>query len=241
MNAIMDIAHRHGLMVIEDAAQGLMSDYGGKALGSIGQMGAISFHETKNLISGEGGALLINDERLIERAEIIREKGTNRSKFFRGQVDKYTWVDVGSSYLPGELIAAFLYAQMEEAGPITRRRMDIWEEYHGGFAPLEAAGDVRRPVIPPHCRHNAHMYYLLMMNLHQRTEIIARLKAENIHAVFHYVPLHSSPAGRKYGRTHGELTVTDAISERVVRLPLWVGMEETAGELVKKITALVRR
>ncbi len=239
MDEIMDIAARHSLLVIEDAAQGLMADYRGKPLGNIGHLGATSFHETKNLISGEGGALLINDERFIERAEIIREKGTNRSKFFRGQVDKYTWVDIGSSYLPGELIAAFLYAQMEEADSITRRRIEIWEKYHSAFAALEAEGIVRRPVTPAHCRHNAHMYYLLTRDLGHRTEIIARLKAEGMHAVFHYVPLHSSPAGRKYGRVHGSLEVTDYISDSVVRLPLWIGVEEVEENIAGKIAEMI--
>jgi len=238
MDAIMDIAHRHGLLVIEDAAQGLMADYRGKALGTLGHLGTISFHETKNLISGEGGALLINDERFIERAEIIREKGTNRSRFFRGQVDKYTWVDIGSSYLPGELIAAFLLAQMEEADEITRRRLNIWDIYHRSFIEVEKAGKISRPVIPEGCSHNAHMYYILMKDLAHRTDFISRLKDEDIHAVFHYVPLHSSPAGRKYGRTHGDLKVTEDISERVVRLPLWIGMEEIAGNLAEKMAIL---
>ena len=224
MDVIMDIARRHDLLVIEDAAQGIMSAYKGRALGSIGHMAALSFHETKNIISGEGGALLINDERFAERAEIIREKGTNRSQFFRGQVDKYTWVDVGSSYLPGEIIAAFLWAQMEEADDITRRRLAVWDIYHAAFERLELSGDVRRPVIPAACRHNAHMYYLLLPDLEARTDILARLKLSGINAVFHYVPLHSSPAGKRLGRTHGSLDVTNRQSERLLRLPLWVGL-----------------
>lgn len=226
MDTIMDVARRHKLLVIEDAAQGIMSTYKGRPLGSIGHMGCLSFHETKNIISGEGGALLINDERFAERAEIIREKGTNRSQFFRGQVDKYTWVDIGSSYLPGEIIAAFLWAQMEEADDITRQRLAIWATYHEGFATLEQSGGVRRPVIPSGCEHNAHMYYLLMPDLVKRTALIEHLKVKGINAVFHYVPLHSSPAGLRYGRTFGELPVTDAVSERLIRLPLWVGMTE---------------
>lgn len=226
MDAINAVASRHGLPVIEDAAQGIFSRYHDRPLGSIGALGALSFHETKNVISGEGGALLVNDPALVERAEIIREKGTNRSKFFRGQVDKYTWVDVGSSYLPGEIISAFLAAQFEEAEAITARRMALWERYHAWAAPLERAGRLRRPIVPAHCTHNAHMYYLLLEDLEDRTHFIETLKSHDIGAVFHYIPLHSSPAGRKYGRAHGELPVTDAISERLVRMPLWVGLEE---------------
>jgi dTDP-4-amino-4,6-dideoxygalactose transaminase len=222
MDAIMDIASRHNLLVVEDAAQGIMSSYKGRPLGSIGALAAVSFHETKNIISGEGGALLINDERFIERAEIIREKGTNRSKFFRGQVDKYTWVDVGSSYLPGEIVAAFLAAQTEEAEAITQRRLTIWNQYHAAFAELEAQGQLRRPVIPSYCTHNAHMYYLLLPSLERRTAFIASLKAKGIGAVFHYIPLHSSPAGYKYCHTATPMTVTDTTSDRLVRLPLWL-------------------
>lgn len=227
MDAIMAIAARHNLLVIEDAAQGIMSTYKGRALGSIGHMGCLSFHETKNIISGEGGAILINDERFAERAEIIREKGTNRSQFFRGQVDKYTWVDIGSSYLPGEIIAAFLWAQMEEADDITHRRLAIWDIYQEAFAALEQSGSVRRPIVPSELQHNAHMYYLLMPDLEKRTALIGRLKSVEINAVFHYVPLHSSPAGRRYGRVSADLSITDSVSERLVRLPLWVGLTET--------------
>lgn len=239
MDEIMEISRRRNLLVIEDAAQGLMADYRRKALGSIGHMGAISFHETKNVISGEGGALLINDERFIDRAEIIREKGTNRSQFFRGQVDKYTWVDIGSSYLPGELIAAFLFAQMEEGYAITQRRIRIWHEYHQGFATMEADGKLSRPFIPAHCRHNAHMYYILLKDLRQRTYFISALQDNGIHAVFHYVPLHSSPAGKKFGRAHGELKITENISERLVRLPLWIGLDDFVRDLVKKMTTII--
>lgn len=224
MDTIMDIAARHNLLVIEDAAQGIMSSYKGRPLGSIGHMAALSFHETKNIISGEGGALLINDDRFVERAEIIREKGTNRSQFFRGQVDKYTWVDIGSSYLPSEIIAAFLWAQMEEAEDITQRRLETWDLYHQEFSQLEQSGGASRPVIPSDCRHNAHMYYLLMPNLEKRTSLIEQLKKAKVNAVFHYVPLHSSPAGLRYGRSSGDLSVTNLVSDRLVRLPLWVGM-----------------
>ncbi len=226
MDAIMSIAARHNLVVIEDAAHGILAGYGGRELGSIGHLGCLSFHETKNIISGEGGALLVNDPRFIHRAEVIREKGTNRSAFFRGEVDKYTWVDVGSSYLPSELIAAFLWAQMEEARLITDRRLAIWQTYHDAFAGLEAAGLIRRPVIPEGTTHNAHMYYLLLPDLAVRTAFIAHLKAAGIHAVFHYVPLHSAPAGLAHSRACGDLPVTTAVSERLVRLPLWIGVEE---------------
>jgi dTDP-4-amino-4,6-dideoxygalactose transaminase len=235
MDAIMAIARKHDLLVIEDAAQGVMAGYKGRPLGSIGHLGALSFHETKNIISGEGGALLVNDPRLAERAEIVREKGTNRSQFFRGQVDKYTWVDVGSSYLPSELIAAFLWAQMEEAEPITRQRIALWNTYHQWLSEAEKSGRVRRPIIPVHCTHNAHMYYLLFRDLETRTAFIAKLKEAGIHPVFHYVPLHSAPAGKRFGRSHGELNVTQDIADRLVRLPLWLGMEEQHAEVIKNV------
>ena len=225
MDTIMSLAERHGLLVIEDAAQGLMASYKGRALGTIGHLGTFSFHETKNITSGEGGALLINDERFLERAEIIREKGTNRSRFFRGQVDKYSWVDLGSSYLPGELIAAFLFAQLEEAGRITQRRHDLWQHYHDAFAGLEEQGRLRRPQAIENCAHNAHMYYLLLADLEERTGFIDTLKAHGIHSVFHYIPLHSSPAGLRYCRSHGSMAVTDAVSDRLVRLPLYLDLE----------------
>lgn len=226
MDVIMEIAKRYSLWVIEDAAQGVMSNYKGRALGSIGHLGCYSFHETKNIISGEGGALLINDETLSERAEIIREKGTNRSKFFRGQVDKYTWVDVGSSYLPGEIIAAFLWAQMAEAESIIQRRNLIWQKYHAKLAALETAGRIRRPIIPAGCGHNAHMYYLLLSDLEDRTQFIKSMKLLEINCVFHYIPLHTSIEGEKVGRAHGELPITSAMADRLVRLPLWLGLSE---------------
>lgn len=226
MDTIMDIAKRHDLLVIEDAAQAIMSTYKGRQLGAIGHLGCFSFHETKNIISGEGGALLINDPKLAERAEIIREKGTNRSKFFRGQVDKYTWVDIGSSYLPGEIIAAFLWAQMEEAENITQRRLAIWDNYHREFEYLESADKIRRPVIPTECMHNAHMYYILLPELDVRIKLIKYLESQSINAVFHYVPLHSSPAGKSFTKTAGELPVTIDLADRLLRLPLWCGLEE---------------
>lgn len=226
MDTIMDIAQRHGLLVIEDAAQGIMSSYKGRPLGSIGHMAALSFHETKNIISGEGGALLLNDERFAQRAEIIREKGTNRSQFFRGQVDKYTWVDIGSSYLPGEIIAAFLWAQMEEAELITSRRLDIWNRYHDALEHLEQVGKIRRPIIPADCLHNAHMYYVLLDSIETRTSVIEELKQQGINTVFHYVPLHTAPAGIKYGRSYREMSNTLHAAECLLRLPLWLGVED---------------
>ena len=226
MDTIMAIAQRHHLLVIEDAAQGVQANYRGRPLGSIGHLGCYSFHETKNIISGEGGALLINDPALAERAEVIRDKGTNRSEFFRGQIDKYTWVDLGSSYLPGEITAAFLWAQMEEANNITARRLAIWERYHVAFQPLEQSGRLRRPTIPDGCAQNAHMYYLLLHDLNDRTQFIDLMKDEGVHCVFHYVPLHNSPKGQKVARMHGELALTDELADRLVRLPLWLGLEE---------------
>lgn len=225
MDVISEIARRHRLLVIEDAAQGIMAWFRRRPLGTWGHLAAISFHETKNVIAGEGGALLVNDERFVERAEIIREKGTNRSQFFRGEVDKYTWVDLGSSYLPGEIVAAFLYAQLEEAAAITRRRRAVWERYHAAFEDLERRQKVRRPIVPTDCEHNAHLYYLLLPSAAARDRVLARLKEERIGAIFHYVPLHSSPAGRRYGRVHGSMTHTDSLSSRLVRLPLWVGLD----------------
>jgi dTDP-4-amino-4,6-dideoxygalactose transaminase len=237
MDAIMDIARRHDLLVIEDAAQGLMATYKGRPLGSIGQLAAFSFHETKNIISGEGGALMINDARYVERAEIIREKGTNRSQFFRGQVDKYTWTDFGSSYLPSELISAFLWAQMDEAEAITQRRIGIWNTYHQALEAAESAGQLRRPVIPSGCGHNAHMYYLLLPGLEPRTRFIERLRQAGVSSVFHYVPLHSSPFGRTVARANGDMSHTQELSERLVRLPLWIGLEDEQQEVIEAVLA----
>jgi dTDP-4-amino-4,6-dideoxygalactose transaminase len=235
MDAIMEIAGRHDLLVIEDAAQGILATHRGRPLGSMGHLAALSFHETKNIISGEGGALLINDSRFVDRAEIIWEKGTNRAQFFRGQVDKYTWVDLGSSYLPGEIIAAFLWAQMEEADSITRRRLEIWDRYHESLAAIEAHGIVRRPIVPDDCVHNAHMYYVLLPGLEQRTAFIDRLGQAGIQPVFHYVPLHSSPFGRTIGRPVGDLPQTTAAGERLVRLPLWLGIEEHLDRVIAEV------
>lgn len=218
------LAAEHGLFVIEDAAQGMHATAGGKPLGTFGQLGALSFHETKNVTCGEGGALIVNDRSLLERAEVIREKGTDRSRFFRGQVDKYTWVDVGSSYALSELGAAFLKSQLDAAERLTSRRREIWGSYHATFDDLEAEGKLRRPVVPDSCTHNAHMYYLLMGNEAERDGLIAHLRNDGISAVFHYVPLHSSPAGELYGRASGPLEVTDEVSVTLLRLPLWADM-----------------
>lgn len=241
MDTILEIARRHGLAVVEDAAQGIMSRYKGHPLGTLGDLGALSFHETKNIISGEGGALLCRDHTHAERAEIIREKGTNRSRFFRGQVDKYTWVDIGSSYLPGEITAAFLSAQMDAAEEITARRLAIWDRYHAWAADHEAAGRLVRPTIPAHCEHNAHMYYMLLPSLEARTAFIQSLRADGVQAVFHYIPLHSSPAGREHGRTGSTMQVTDDISDRLVRMPLWLGVEPQLDQVLAAADAALGR
>jgi dTDP-4-amino-4,6-dideoxygalactose transaminase len=232
MDAILDIARRHALLVIEDAAQALLSTYKGRPLGSFGHFAALSFHETKNVTAGEGGALLINDERWIERAEILWEKGTNRSQFFRGQVDKYSWVDIGSSFLPSEINAAFLWAQLEEVETITRERLRIWNRYHEAFFGLEQEGFAIRPAVPADCRHNGHLYYLIVRDLPIRTRLLAALKDQGIQALFHYVPLHDSPAGRRYGRAHGDLPCTRMAGDRLLRLPLWPGMDDAAQDRV---------
>ncbi len=220
MDHLMAIANEHSLPVVEDAAQAILSTYKGKKLGSFGTLSSLSFHETKNIISGEGGALLFNEDSLVARGEIIREKGTNRSSFFRGEVDKYTWVDIGSSFLPGELIAAFLYAQLSEAVEITAQRLQIWKKYHDSFQPLEASGHLIRPFVPQDVEHNAHMYYLILESLDERTRFIQYLKSEGLGSVFHYVPLHSSPAGKRLGRAHGSFSATHKAAERLVRLPM---------------------
>ncbi len=220
MDTIMDIARRKNLLVIEDAAQGVMSEYKGKALGTIGDYGCYSFHETKNYSMGEGGALLIKNPDMIENAEIIREKGTNRSKFFRGQIDKYTWVNYGSSYLPSELNAAYLYAQLEKADEINDKRLEAWKQYYEGLTPLYEEGRIELPVVPKECKHNAHMFYIKVKDIEERSRLIAYLKENGIGAVFHYIPLHSAPAGRKFGRFSGEDKYTTKESERLVRLPM---------------------
>ena len=226
MDSILQIAKRHNLFVIEDAAQAILASYKGKPLGSMGDFGCMSFHETKNIHCGEGGALLINNAKYIESADIIREKGTNRSKFFRGEVDKYRWVDIGSSYLPGELTAAFLAAQFEHAEEITQKRLDVWNKYHKIFQDLEKTEKVRRPIIPKECEHNGHIYYLLINKKYNRDRVLHKMNELGVNAVFHYQPLHSSPAGKKYGKHSSHLTVTDDISERIIRLPMWIGFDQ---------------
>ena len=226
MNKIMDIARRHNLYVVEDAAQALMSSYNGKMLGTFGDLATISFHETKNIISGEGGALIINNPDLLERAEIIREKGTNRSLFYRGEIDKYTWVDIGSSYLPGELTAAFLFAQMEEAPKIIKRRCEIFKTYERELSPLVDKAGIKLPYLGKESVCNGHLFYIIMSTPQERTDFITHMKNKGIHTVFHYVPLHSSPAGKKYGRVHGEMINTDKVSEQLVRLPLFYEMSD---------------
>ncbi len=232
MDKITEIAKRHNLLVIEDAAQGVGAFYKGKPLGTIGDMGCFSFHETKNIISGEGGAIVINNDKFIERAEIIREKGTNRSKFFRGQVDKYTWVDIGSSYLPSDMIAAYLYSQLQNMDDINKKRIDVWNDYDEFFKQYE--GIIKRPFIPDNCTHNAHMYYLLFENLDVRTKFIEFMKAKGISTVFHYIPLHSSPAGERFGRFLGNMSVTDKISDTLVRLPMFYELDNDEMNLIKE-------
>ncbi len=214
-----------------------MASYKGRPLGSIGDLGAYSFHETKNVISGEGGAILINDPALIAKAEIIREKGTNRSQFFRGEIDKYTWQEMGSSFLPGELIAAFLWAQLEAAETITRERMRIWQRYYELLAPFEAAGVLRRPMILPDRQHNGHIFYVILSPKFDRQAVLENFRRHEIYPVFHYVPLHSSPAGRRFGRISGELTVTDDLSDRLIRLPLWIGLTDADQDRIVEVLA----
>lgn len=236
MDKIMDIAKRHNLMVVEDAAQGIMSEYKGKALGTFGDFGALSFHETKNYSMGEGGALLIRDQKMAEEAEIIREKGTDRSKFFRGQVDKYTWQNYGSSYLPSDMNAAYLYAQLEMADEINDFRLARWNQYMEGLTPLKERGILELPVVPEGCKHNAHMFYIKTKDIKERTELIAALGKDGILSAFHYVPLHTAPAGKKFGRFHGEDVYTTKESERLTRLPLYYGLkEEEADFVIKKV------
>ena len=233
MDTIMDIARRHGLMVVEDAAQGVMSTYKGRALGTIGDFGCYSFHETKNYSMGEGGALLVNNEAFIEKAEILREKGTNRSKFFRGQVDKYTWVDFGDSYLPSELNAAYLWAQLEKADEINTDRLSTWNEYDRALRPLAEKGFIEVPTVPEGCVHNAHMYWIKLRTLSGRTAFINYMKEKGVLCVFHYVPLHSAPAGLKFGRFDGEDEHTTPDSDRLVRLPMYYGLSKTDREYIK--------
>jgi dTDP-4-amino-4,6-dideoxygalactose transaminase len=240
MDEITALAAAHGVRTLEDAAQGLMATYKGRPLGSLGDLAAISFHETKNVTCGEGGALLIRDEGLVERAEILRQKGTNRSQFLRGQVDKYTWVDVGSSYAMSDLNAAFLWAQLTEARAITERRLAIWHRYHEALAACERRGLLRRPIVPAEHSHNAHMYYVLLPTAEMRDAALRDLNSQGVNAVFHYVPLHSSPAGLRYGRAVGPMTVTDEVSAGLMRLPLWAAMsEEAVDRVIECVTAVV--
>ncbi len=225
MDKIMEIADKYSLKVVEDAAQGVMSEYKGRPLGTIGDYGCLSFHETKNYSMGEGGCLLIRDKEMIEKAEIIREKGTNRSKFFRGEIDKYTWVSAGSSYLPSELNAAYLYAQLEQAQMIYDDRMSSWNLYYELLSPLSETGKITLPAVPDGCKHNAHMFYIKAADLEERSALIKYLKAQDIYSVFHYIPLHTAPAGLEYGRFHGEDIYTTKESERLLRLPMYYGLK----------------
>ena len=242
MDSIVAIARRYNLRIVEDAAQAIMAGYKGRAPGALGDLGSLSFHETKNVMSGEGGCLLVNDPELAFRAEIIREKGTDRGRFFRGEVDKYTWQDVGSSFLPSDLTAAFLWAQLEQAQRITGERLALWQSYHEMLAPLEQQGLLRRPIVPADCRHNGHMYYILLRSEADRQKVLAGLKQNAIGAVFHYVPLHSSPAGLRFGRAHGDLSRTTSLSQRLVRLPMWLGLSEVQQQRVcETLTAILRK
>jgi dTDP-4-amino-4,6-dideoxygalactose transaminase len=241
MDSIIAIARRHDLRIVEDAAQGVMAGYKGRALGAIGDIGSFSFHETKNIISGEGGSLLLRDSYFAQRAEIIREKGTDRSRFFRGEVDKYTWQDVGSSFLPSEIIAAFLWAQFEEAERITAGRLANWQRYHELLAPLEQQGLLRRPCVPADCQHNGHLYYILLASEADRKKVLDEFKRNRIGAVFHYVPLHSSPAGMRFGRAHGDLSLTTSLSRRLVRLPMWLGLSEPQQQRIADVLSAILR
>ena len=241
MDAIQRIAERRRLLLIEDAAQAIGAAYRGRPLGSFGQLAALSFHETKNVISGEGGALLVNAPELAQRAEIVREKGTNRGAYFRGEVDKYTWVDVGSSFLPSDIIAAFLWAQFEQFETITSRRSALWRRYHEAFADLEQAGLARRPCVPGDATPNAHCYFLLLPDGERRARFMDALRDGAVNSVFHYVPLHSSPAGRRYGRSVGAMSVTDSVSDRLVRLPLWIGLEAEQDYVIERCRRALER
>jgi dTDP-4-amino-4,6-dideoxygalactose transaminase len=240
MDAIQALADTHGLVIVEDAAHAILARHGERWLGSIGAVAALSFHETKNLSCGEGGALLLNDLAMLDRAEILREKGTDRSRFHRGEVDRYTWLDVGSSYVLSEINAAMLWSQFAAADRVTSRRLEIWNAYHAAFADSEASGRVRRPVISDGNRHNGHVYYLLARDLDDRDAIIGQLRERGVYSVFHYVPLHSSPAGRRYGRTHGSLARTDDVAARLLRLPLWAEMaQDDVGRVIDAVCAVL--
>jgi dTDP-4-amino-4,6-dideoxygalactose transaminase len=241
MDSIVAIARRHNLWIVEDAAQGIMASYKGQALGAIGDLGGFSFHETKNIISGEGGSLLLRDPDMVLRAEIIREKGTDRGRFYRGEVDKYTWQDVGSSLLPNEITAAFLWAQFEEAEQITTGRLANWRRYHELLAPLEEQGLLRRPFVPADCQHNGHLYYIILTSEAVRQKVLDGFRRNQIGAVFHYVPLHSSPAGMRFGRAHGDLSLTTSLSQRLVRLPMWFGLSEAQQQRVADVLSAILR
>jgi dTDP-4-amino-4,6-dideoxygalactose transaminase len=239
MNKINDIAEKYNLFVVEDAAQGICSKYYGNALGSLSDLGTFSFHETKNINSGEGGALLVNNPNFVERAEIIREKGTNRSKFYRGEIDKYTWVDLGSSYLPSEIMAAFLFSQMQEANAITEKRLDIWNRYHNELKILEEKSFIERPFVPSHCNHNAHMYYIILNSEDIRKKFISYMKDNSIHCTFHYQPLHDSPIYRKkfpdYDKIKSNLSITNKVSKTLVRIPIWIGIDSFQDFIIEKL------
>jgi dTDP-4-amino-4,6-dideoxygalactose transaminase len=241
MDTIVAIANRHDLRIVEDAAQGIMANYKGRALGAIGDIGSFSFHETKNIQSGEGGSLLLRDADLVLRAEIMREKGTDRGRFFRGEVDKYTWQDIGSSFLPNEITAAFLWAQLEEAGRISKERLTVWQRYHERLAPLEQEGLLRRPIVPTECQHNGHLYYVLLSSERDREVVLDHLKTNGINAVFHYIPLHSSPAGLRFGRAHGDLPLTTSLSQSLIRLPIWIGLSENQQHRVCEVLGAALR
>ena len=241
MDEILRIANDHDLLVIEDAAQGIMSSYKGRALGAIGDMGAISFHATKNISCGEGGAFLTSNPKIAERAEMVREKGTNRSKFFRGEVDKYNWVATGSSYLPSELNAAYLSAQLDAAKDITKMRLNIWDKYHLAFESFEKSGIVRRPIVPSECTHNAHIYHLILPSLVLRTKFIEAMKGKGVACTFHYVPLHSSPHGIRSGRVGSDMNFTSDLADRIVRLPLWPGLEPQQNYVIDSAVEILNR
>ena len=240
MDKIIKIAKQHAVLVIEDAAQAVQASYRGKPLGSLGDFGTLSFHETKNIISGEGGALLINNPCFADRAEIIREKGTNRSRFFRGQVDKYTWCDIGSSYLPGEIVAAFLAAQMDCANTITNRRLKIWNRYNSAFEDLEQEGRIKRPFIPEYSNHNAHLYYIILESLGVRNKFLDYMQDRGVSCVFHYLPLHSSSFGKANGCHLGDLQTTQRVSETIARIPLWIGVEEYQDRIISNVLEFFR-
>lgn len=240
MDAIRAVAKRHQLIVVEDAAQALLSTYHGRPAGALSAISCFSFHETKNIVSGEGGAIVVNDDRFVERTDVLREKGTNRAAFHAGMVDKYSWVDIGSSFLPGEIVAAFLWAQLQEAARITSNRRTIWSRYHYEFADLERLGLIRRPIVPSHCEHNGHMYYLLLPDRLSRDALIRGLGDDGILAPFHYVPLHSSPAGLKYGRVHGNLQQTEVAGANLIRLPLFESLGDRQGRVIDRVLKRVR-